>query len=52
MRKNENNKSFGILFFIVFMLIAVWPVFESGSLRVWAIAVSSLFLFLGIKPYG
>ena len=30
------------------MLIAVWPVFESGSLRVWAIAVSSLFLFLGI----
>ena len=44
----ENNKSFGILFFIVFMLIAVWPVFESGSLRVWAIALSSLFLFLGI----
>ena len=48
MKNKENNKSFGILFFIVFMLIAVWPVFESGSLRVWAIAVSSLFLFLGI----
>ena len=26
MKNKENNKSFGILFFIVFLLIAFWPI--------------------------
>ena len=48
MRKNENNKSFGILFFIVFLLIALWPVKDSESIRVWSMIISLLFLILGI----
>tara|TARA_B100000579_G_scaffold422788_1_gene425180 strand:+ start:237 stop:614 length:378 start_codon:yes stop_codon:yes gene_type:complete len=48
MKNKENNKSFGILFFIIFSLIAIWPIFDSGSLRIWAIAISLLFLILGI----
>jgi len=48
MKKNDNNKSFGILFFIVFLLIAVWPIFELGTIRVWAIVISLIFLILGI----
>ncbi len=48
MKHNENNKSFGILFFIVFLLIAIWPVIESGSIRFWSIAISLIFLILGI----
>ena len=48
MNKNDNNKSFGILFFIVFLLIAIWPVFTSESIRVWAIIFSLIFLVLGI----
>tara|TARA_B100001057_G_scaffold491157_1_gene580836 strand:- start:603 stop:980 length:378 start_codon:yes stop_codon:yes gene_type:complete len=48
MNKNENNKSFGYLFFIVFLLIALWPVFDSGPIRVWAIVPSLIFLILGI----
>ena len=48
MKNKENNKSFGILFFIIFSLIAIWPIFDSGSLRIWAIAISLLFLTLGI----
>ena len=48
MNKNDNNKSFGILFFIVFLLIAIWPVFSSESIRVWAIILSLIFLVLGI----
>ena len=48
MEKNDSNKSFGILFFIVFLLIAIWPVFSSESIRVWAIILSLIFLVLGI----
>ena len=48
MKKEENNTSFGILFFIVFLLIAIWPVMESGSIRLWSLAVSLVFLVLGI----
>ena len=48
MKKKENNKSFGILFFIVFSLIAVWPILDSSSIRIWAIVVSLIFLILGI----
>ena len=48
MKKNENNKSFGILFFIVFLVIALWPTINSGSLRVWAMLIALIFLFLGV----
>tara|TARA_B100001057_G_scaffold256954_1_gene257192 strand:+ start:1870 stop:2247 length:378 start_codon:yes stop_codon:yes gene_type:complete len=48
MKKNENNNSFGILFFIVFLIIAVWPIIDSGTIRVWALTLSLIFLILGI----
>ena len=48
MKKNENNKSFGILFFIVLFLIAIWPIIDSGSIRIWSIVLSLVFLILGI----
>ncbi len=48
MKNKENNKSFGILFFIVFLLIAIWPVLESGSVRLWSILISLVFFILGI----
>ena len=48
MKNKENNKSFGILFFIVFLLIAIWPVINSEPIRIWSIIISILFLILGI----
>ncbi len=48
MKKKENNKSFGILFFIIFLLIAFWPLIYSDSIRLWAFVVASIFLVLGI----
>ncbi len=48
MKQKDNNKSFGILFFTVFLLIAIWPVLESESIRVWSLAISIIFLVLGI----
>ena len=48
MKQKDNNKSFGILFFIVFLIIAIWPMLESGSIRIWSLVISIIFLVLGI----
>jgi len=50
--KNRNikigtNKSFGIVFFVVFLLIGFYPLLNDDSLRWWAIIVSVFFLLLG-----
>ena len=46
--KLENNKSFGILFFIVFILVSVWPLKNGEDLRIWSLLISLVFLFLGL----
>ena len=48
MEKISSNRSFGILFCIVFALISVWPIIDGGSLRVWSISISVIFLILGL----
>ena len=48
MKKLENNRSFGLLFFIVFLIIAVWPILNDNSIRVWSIITSLIFLILGV----
>ena len=44
----EKNLSFGILFFIVFALIAFWPFLSGEKIRLWAILISFIFLILGV----
>ena len=44
----SSNKSFGILFFIVFTLYGVWPILDSGDLRIWSLAIGVIFLILGL----
>jgi len=48
MEKISTNKSFGILFCIVFVLIAAWPAMHEGQLRIWPIPISFVFLVLGL----
>ena len=48
MIEKSSNRSFGIIFFIVFLLISVWPIIDGQTLRVWSLIISLLFLFLGI----
>ena len=33
MKKISSNRSFGILFFIVFLLIAIWPIFNGETFQ-------------------
>ena len=38
--KLPSNRSFGIVFFAVFLIIALWPLLKGESLRFWSVAVS------------
>ena len=46
--KISSNKSFGIVFFVVFLLIAIFPLLDQGSIRKWSLVVSVIFLVLGL----
>ena len=46
--KISSNRSFGIVFFIVFFLIAFYPLINQGEIRIWSVLISLLFLILGI----
>ena len=46
--KIPSNKSFGFLFFIVFMAISLWPLKSQEDLRFWAFILSLIFLVLGV----
>ena len=48
MEKISSNKSFGILFCVVFAIVALWPITKGGSLRIWPIPISLIFLILGL----
>ena len=46
--KIGSNRSFGIVFFIVFLLIAIYPLINSQGLNVWSLIIAVIFLFLGL----
>ena len=44
--KQSSEKSFGVLFFIVFILIALWPLLSGETIKVWALVLSIIFLVI------
>ena len=46
--KIGSNKSFGIVFFTVFLIIAIWPLLNGYEIRYWSLIISIIFLLLGI----
>ena len=46
--KISSNRSFGIVFFIVFLLIALYPLTYSQDIRAWSVIISIIFLVLGL----
>ena len=44
----SSNRSFGVVFFIVFLIISLYPILNYGEIRVWALIISSIFLILGL----
>ena len=48
MKKNNQNRSFGLLFFFVFFILALWPLTKKGELNLYLISIASIFLVLGL----
>ena len=46
--KISSNRSFGIVFFVVFLIIALLPLINEGNLRIWSLTISLIFLILGL----
>ena len=46
--KVGSNRSFGLVFFLVFIIIGLWPLIDSGQVRIWSIGISLVFLILGL----
>ena len=52
MNKNSiklgSNRSFGIVFFILFLIIALYPLIGEQEIRIWSLLISLIFLSLGL----
>ncbi len=46
--KISSNRSFGLVFFIVFLIVALWPLKYEGDIRLWSLILSIIFIILGI----
>ena len=46
--KISSNRSFGIVFFIVFLFIALYPITYGEDIRIWSLIISFIFIILGL----
>ena len=46
--KISSNRSFGIVFFVFFLIISIYPLIKNGDIRIWSLIISIIFLFLGL----
>ena len=48
MKSQSSNRSFGLLFFVVFLILALWPLKNGSIINLYFIIVSAIFLILGL----
>ena len=48
MHKKSSNRSFGILFFLVFLGFGLWPLTKEMSPNIYLVLISIIFLILGL----
>ena len=46
--KISSNRSFGIVFFVFFLIVSFYPLYFDDSLNIWALILSIIFLILGL----
>jgi len=44
----STNRSFGITFSAVFLIIGIWPLLNNEPIRIWSIVISLIFLLFGL----
>ena len=48
MKSQSSNKSFGLLFFVVFLILGLWPLKNGENLNLYFITAAAVFLILGL----
>ena len=46
--KKSSEKTFGILFSIIFLIISMWPLLQGFGIRYWALIIAIIFLILAL----
>ena len=46
--KISSNRNFGIVFFIAFLIIALYPLIYNENIQLWSLIISLVFLILGL----
>ncbi len=46
--KISSNRNFGLVFFIVFLIVSIWPLTYDEPVRIWSAIISLVFLILGL----
>ena len=46
--KISSNRNFGVVFFIFFLIVSIFPLFKDENIRIWAVVVAIIFLILGL----
>ena len=46
--KIGSNRSFGIVFSVVFLIVALYPLLNGDSIRIWSIILSLIFFIFGL----
>ena len=46
--KISSNRSFGIVLFIFFLIVSIYPLIKGGEIRIWSLFIALIFLILGI----
>ena len=46
--KISSNRNFGLVFFVVFLIVALWPLKSEENIKLWSLALSIIFFILGI----
>jgi hypothetical protein len=48
MKSQSSNRSFGLLFFIVFIVVGLWPITKGETANIYLIIISLFFLIFGL----
>ena len=48
MKSQSSNRSFGLLFFIVFIVVGLWPTIKGEEANIYLILISLFFLIFGL----
>jgi len=46
--KLPSNRNFGIVFFLFFLIVSLWPLLNNDEIRFWSLFIALFFLFFGI----